>query len=163
WQHSPCQRKRERHEAGQPVGRVHRRRRSATDHIRSWCEPTPCGESYQERFGRGAAMKYDAWVAEAAKQPIVLETVDFGPLGVDAHSAGTRGLRAAGGRRGRGGGRPPWAVSVRSVPAARRRGYFDPPPCGAVVLTRVHGRREGPGARRPPLPRPPEPHRGEGN
>ena len=28
-------------------------------------------------------MKYDAWVAEAAKQPIVLETVDFGPLGVD--------------------------------------------------------------------------------
>src|SRR5262245_37626277 len=67
----------------QPVGRVHRRRRSATDHIRSWCEPTPCGESYQERFGRGAAMKYDAWVAEAAKQPIVLETVDFGPLGAD--------------------------------------------------------------------------------
>jgi alcohol/geraniol dehydrogenase (NADP+) len=28
-------------------------------------------------------MKYDAWVAKAAKQPIVLETVDFGPLGVD--------------------------------------------------------------------------------
>ena len=27
-------------------------------------------------------MKYDAWVAEAAKQPIVLETVDFGPLGL---------------------------------------------------------------------------------
>jgi alcohol/geraniol dehydrogenase (NADP+) len=28
-------------------------------------------------------MKYDAWVAKAAKQPIVLETVDFGPLGAD--------------------------------------------------------------------------------
>ena len=40
-------------------------------------------ESYHERFGRGAAMKYDAWVAKAAKQPIVLETVDFGPLGAD--------------------------------------------------------------------------------
>jgi uncharacterized zinc-type alcohol dehydrogenase-like protein len=28
-------------------------------------------------------MKYDAWVAKAAKQPIVLETVDYGPLGTD--------------------------------------------------------------------------------
>jgi uncharacterized zinc-type alcohol dehydrogenase-like protein len=28
-------------------------------------------------------MKYDAWVAKAAKQPIVLETVDFGSLGAD--------------------------------------------------------------------------------
>jgi hypothetical protein len=28
--------------------------------------------STYERFGRGAAMKYDAWVAKAAKQPIVL-------------------------------------------------------------------------------------------
>ena len=28
-------------------------------------------------------MKYDAWVANAPKQPIVLETVDFGPLGAE--------------------------------------------------------------------------------
>jgi uncharacterized zinc-type alcohol dehydrogenase-like protein len=28
-------------------------------------------------------MKYDAWVARAAKQPIVLEAVDFGPLGAE--------------------------------------------------------------------------------
>ena len=28
-------------------------------------------------------MNYKAWVAKAAKQPIVLETVDLGPLGVE--------------------------------------------------------------------------------
>ena len=52
-------------------------------------------ESYHERFGRGAAMKYDAWVAKAAKQPIVLETVDFGPLGEKTSSAQLRALYTA--------------------------------------------------------------------
>jgi uncharacterized zinc-type alcohol dehydrogenase-like protein len=28
-------------------------------------------------------MNYRAWVAKAAKQPMVLETVDIGPLGVE--------------------------------------------------------------------------------
>lgn len=36
------------------------------------------GQSHQERFRGGDAMKYEAWVAKAAKQPMVLETVDFG-------------------------------------------------------------------------------------
>src|SRR5678816_959119 len=31
----------------------------------------------------GDAMKYKAWVAKAAKQPMVLETVDLGPLGIE--------------------------------------------------------------------------------
>src|SRR4051812_45207668 len=31
----------------------------------------------------GAAINYQAWVAKAAKQPMVLETVDLGPLGVE--------------------------------------------------------------------------------
>jgi uncharacterized zinc-type alcohol dehydrogenase-like protein len=32
---------------------------------------------------RGGAINYQAWVAKAAKQPIVLETVDLGPLGIE--------------------------------------------------------------------------------
>ena len=31
----------------------------------------------------GGAMNYTAWVAKAAKQPMVLETVDLGPLGAE--------------------------------------------------------------------------------
>src|SRR5262249_27876162 len=31
----------------------------------------------------GGARKYQAWVAKAAKQPMVLEPVDLGPLGVE--------------------------------------------------------------------------------
>ncbi len=34
-------------------------------------------------FGTGAAKSYQAWVAKAAKQPMVLETVDLGPLGAE--------------------------------------------------------------------------------
>jgi alcohol/geraniol dehydrogenase (NADP+) len=32
---------------------------------------------------KGDAMNYKAWVAKAAKQPMVLETVDLGPLGAE--------------------------------------------------------------------------------
>ena len=35
------------------------------------------------RFKIGDAMNYEAWVAKAAKQPMVLETVDLGPLGAE--------------------------------------------------------------------------------
>src|SRR5579862_9410666 len=31
----------------------------------------------------GAAMNYKAWIAKSAKQPLVLETVDLGPLGAE--------------------------------------------------------------------------------
>jgi len=34
-------------------------------------------------FRTGATKNYQAWVAKAAKQPMVLETVDLGPLGVE--------------------------------------------------------------------------------
>ena len=34
-------------------------------------------------FRKGDAMNYQAWVAKAAKQPMVLETVDLGPLGAE--------------------------------------------------------------------------------
>jgi alcohol/geraniol dehydrogenase (NADP+) len=34
-------------------------------------------------FRRGDAMKYKAWVAKAAKQPMVLESVDLGPIGME--------------------------------------------------------------------------------
>src|SRR6476646_2191501 len=34
-------------------------------------------------FRIGDAMNYQAWIAKAAKQPMVLETVDLGPLGVE--------------------------------------------------------------------------------
>ncbi len=37
--------------------------------------PTPAGQS-----GRSSPTSYRAWVAKAAKQPMVLETVDLGPL-----------------------------------------------------------------------------------
>ncbi len=36
-----------------------------------------------QRFRLGDAMKCQAWVAKAAKQPMVLETVDLGPLGAE--------------------------------------------------------------------------------
>src|SRR5207244_11682957 len=39
--------------------------------------PTP------RSFRIGDAMNYKAWVAKAAKQPMVLETVDLGPLGAE--------------------------------------------------------------------------------
>src|SRR5881396_151857 len=35
------------------------------------------------RFKIGDTMNYEAWVAKAAKQPMVLETVDLGPLGAE--------------------------------------------------------------------------------
>src|SRR6266699_441751 len=35
------------------------------------------------RFKIGDAMNYEAWVAKAAKQPMVPETVDLGPLGAE--------------------------------------------------------------------------------
>src|SRR5258705_3356467 len=34
-------------------------------------------------FRIGDAMNYQAWIAKAAKQPMVLETVDLGPLGTE--------------------------------------------------------------------------------
>ena len=34
-------------------------------------------------FRRGNALNYQAWVAKAAKQPMVLDTVDLGPLGTE--------------------------------------------------------------------------------
>src|SRR2546428_5510964 len=34
-------------------------------------------------FRTGAAKNYQAWVVKAAKQPMVLETVDLGPLGAE--------------------------------------------------------------------------------
>src|SRR5713101_1643411 len=34
-------------------------------------------------FRLGDAMNYKAWVAKAARQPMVLETVDLGPLGAE--------------------------------------------------------------------------------
>src|SRR2546430_15584488 len=34
-------------------------------------------------FSIGDAMHYQAWIANAAKQPMVLETVDLGPLGAE--------------------------------------------------------------------------------
>lgn len=34
-------------------------------------------------FRKGDTMNYQAWVAKAAKQPMVLETVDLGPLGAE--------------------------------------------------------------------------------
>src|SRR2546429_6279425 len=34
-------------------------------------------------FRIGDAMNYQAWIAKAAKQPMVLETVDLGPLGAE--------------------------------------------------------------------------------
>jgi hypothetical protein len=34
-------------------------------------------------FRIGDAINYKAWIAKAAKQPMVLETVDLGPLGVE--------------------------------------------------------------------------------
>ncbi len=40
--------------------------------------PTPAGTS-----GRSLHTSYRAWVAKAAKQPMVLETVDLGPLGAE--------------------------------------------------------------------------------
>ena len=34
-------------------------------------------------FRIGDAMHYQAWIAKEAKQPMVLETVDLGPLGAE--------------------------------------------------------------------------------
>src|SRR5579862_4992299 len=34
-------------------------------------------------FGNGDTMNYKGWVAKAPKQPMVLETVDLGPLGAE--------------------------------------------------------------------------------
>jgi len=45
-------------------------------------------------------MKYDAWVAKAAKQPIVLETVDFGPLGADEVEVLSRRAKVSSMKRG---------------------------------------------------------------
>src|SRR5229473_434922 len=39
----------------------------------------PSSRSFKPRD----AMKYKAWIAKAAKQPVVLETVDLGPLGAE--------------------------------------------------------------------------------
>ena len=38
---------------------------------------------YGPSFGIGDAMNHKAWVAKAAKLPMVLETVDLGPLGAE--------------------------------------------------------------------------------
>src|SRR4029077_8279563 len=40
----------------------------------------PSTAQYGASFRRGDAMKYKAWIAKAAKQPMVLEAVDLGPL-----------------------------------------------------------------------------------
>lgn len=57
------------------------------DTIVQWIRPPArcliLGRKHQERFSGGDAMKYDAWVAKAARQPIVLESVDPGPLGAE--------------------------------------------------------------------------------
>src|SRR5258705_3154971 len=51
------------------------------------CRPSPCsprrGRTRFRATPRGDAMNYKAWVAKAAKQPMVVETVDLGPLGVE--------------------------------------------------------------------------------
>src|SRR6266700_5766052 len=43
----------------------------------------PATVQYSRGFRIGDAMNYQAWIAKAAKQPMVLETVDLGPLGTD--------------------------------------------------------------------------------
>src|ERR1700734_2599097 len=43
---------------------------------------TPAAQSGPS-FKAGNAMPYKAWVAKGAKQPMVLETLDPGPLGAD--------------------------------------------------------------------------------
>src|SRR5438477_893815 len=45
--------------------------------------PSPSAVQSGPRFKIGDAMNYEAWVAKAAKQPLVLETVDLGPLGAE--------------------------------------------------------------------------------
>src|SRR6185503_2026311 len=52
---------------------------------RSKQEPPSPASAVQSRssFTTGEATNYKAWVANAAKQPMVLETVDLGPLGVE--------------------------------------------------------------------------------
>src|SRR5438477_2652448 len=45
--------------------------------------PSPSAVQSGPRFKIGDAMNYEAWVAKAAKQPMVLETVDLGPLGAE--------------------------------------------------------------------------------
>jgi len=44
---------------------------------------SPSAVQFDPSFKRGDAIKYKAWVAKAAKQPMVLETVDLGPLGME--------------------------------------------------------------------------------
>src|SRR4029453_8788837 len=39
--------------------------------------------SCSRSFNMGDAMHYQAWIAKAAKQPMVLESVDLGPLGAE--------------------------------------------------------------------------------
>ena len=56
----------------EPAGSVKQKRSAATPAVRS-------SPGFRARGG----MQYKAWVAKAAKQPMVLETVDLGPLGAE--------------------------------------------------------------------------------
>ena len=46
-------------------------------------KPSASTSESAQSLGTGGAVNYKAWVAKAAKQPMVLETVDLGPLGVE--------------------------------------------------------------------------------
>ena len=45
--------------------------------------PSVSGTQSRPSFGSEHVTNYKAWVARAAKQPMVLETVDLGPLGAE--------------------------------------------------------------------------------
>ncbi len=55
-----------------PAGELKQERSAATSAVQS-------GRSFTVR----EAINYKAWVAHAAKQPMVLESVDLGPLGAE--------------------------------------------------------------------------------
>src|SRR6266481_2382148 len=60
--------------------------RTSKENPRSRADRTSASASAVEsgpRFKIGDAMNYEAWVAKAAKQPMVLETVELGPLGAE--------------------------------------------------------------------------------
>ena|SRR6266436_5507026 len=54
-------------------------------------EPAPV--SSNRSFKPRDAMSYKAWIAKAAKQPMVLETVDLGPLGAEDVEVAVEPLR----------------------------------------------------------------------
>src|SRR5947208_8844659 len=65
-----------------PVSRVDRSPQTYSQPLEGMPVPASDVKSTQI-FRTGATKNYQAWVAKAAKQPMVLETVDLGPLGVE--------------------------------------------------------------------------------